>query len=1383
VRSIRVFVSSPGDAMDERKRVVRVIERLNAAFAGVVAIEPVLWEERFYSAHEGFQPQIARSAECDVVVAILRARLGTPLPPEFPSRLPQEERLSGGRTYPSGTAYEILSAIDARRRGADLPDIFVFRYPLAPSVPLDAPDRVEIEAQWAKLKSFAEQVFVSAEGQFMGAYQTFSSTDDFEAKVEGALRQWLSENVLKGRVLVWPVATKGSPFRGLEPFGAKHADVFFGRDGDRTLALDQLKDAAEAGFPLLLIVGPSGAGKSSFARAGLLPWLTKPGAVTGVGVWRAAVMRPSDHPEGALASLASHLFDGSADIPEPETGRPIALPELASGDSPTAEALAGLFRVFAHGRFERPQDDEEAGRAATAPIEKALKSVAEADRKSWNSERESPARLLLIVDQLDELFAAGVDEAARVAFARLLDRLARTGLAWIVATLRAEYYEEFLKGPLARLASAQNKENAAQLDSTFNLLAPGLAEMAEVVRGPARAAGLEWETDKDSGERLDDRLLKDIDRPDLLPLVQFVLDRLYEQRITKDDGAVLTFYAYRKLGTLDGAIDTAAERALSALGPTERGALPRLLRTLVAYAASTAAGGKGAAAPRQTPRAAAAHDQASKRLVDALIEARILVSGRDQQNVPTVALAHQRIIEAWGHAKEIVHESERLLRIRDEVETSRRKWEGAGLSGDFLLGKGLPLAEAEDIVKKLGEEIPAESRDFIKKSRARADRAQIFNWMATAGFALLAIGAFGAAYVANQNLAAAKAAREDVRDVAQLARNELTNSNKTLRDRLDDLLDWTPPAWRGALYHWRASAYASAGDYLAQRRDLDKALRVEPDLVPLLTTSSDNFVVIGNADGAVRDAKKALGAGATDAVIYGNLILGEAMQRDYAGAIAHIEEALQKSQRTIQSTESLSLPDLQAIIGGLRLKVRDTDFLLALRYQKAALYAMNGDGRFADALAEADRSDRDHPFSRTAYLAALNWEWLIVRGQAMRDAREAEAGAATSSPEPRLPIKDYGAYAIEGALWARIAATRGEFADRAERAFDNFREAHKAAANDKYRGLATWVERQPGKPVQKAEPDSPLGEARDLEVRAIELGNGPNSGTAPYRMAPALGLLSDAIHLLDPQRLGRPLGRREEDLLIDLLLKRGDWKLSGKDSGGAAHDARRVLDIDPRIANAHRLLGDALAVSADRRREYKEALDLDAGDKDALSGLASIEGSTPSEALDLLDRRRRFIRLRSENYSKLASLQDNVGLARDALDNIGKAIELVPWEFAYYSARRDYEIHAKIDRDLAYLHYARGLDELAEFSTRTGDDDSALRAYAEAFRTVAAVPEGPDAARELGNLTKRFSAFLVTRFGRADAEQWWRSFAVNPLASKREKQLATGEAQRVRAEK
>jgi hypothetical protein len=244
----------------------------------------------------------------------------------------------------------------------------------------------------------------------------------------------LSENVIKDRAVVWPIAIKGSPFCGLKPFGAKHSEVFYGRDGDRGRALDRLKDAAEAGFPFLAIIGPSGAGKSSFARAGILPWLVKPGAVSGVCVWRTAVMRPSDHPNGAIASLARHLFDEEKDIAESEKGRPVALPELTSGDNAPPQALAGLVSVHSSGLRSSKTPEGQSWRRS----KRRSNRLRRLNARPGAARRETPARLLLVIDQFDELFAPGVDEEARAGFARLIERMARSGLVWIVATLRAE---------------------------------------------------------------------------------------------------------------------------------------------------------------------------------------------------------------------------------------------------------------------------------------------------------------------------------------------------------------------------------------------------------------------------------------------------------------------------------------------------------------------------------------------------------------------------------------------------------------------------------------------------------------------------------------------------------------------------------------------------------------------------------------------------------------------------------------------------------------------------------------------------------------------------------------------------------------------------------
>jgi hypothetical protein len=697
-------------------------------------------------------------------------------------------------------------------------------------------------------------------------------------------------------------------------------------------------------------------------------------------------------------------------------------------------------------------------------------------------------------------------------------------------------------------------------------------------------------------------------------------------------------------------------------------------------------------------------------------------------------------------------------------------------------------------------------------SRSRAQRRERRRWrkILAAGATAAVVGAFlivTAATLlwlwleAQEKEREAVAARKETRIVSRLSRAELLEENDEKRDRLNDLFDWTPPAWKGYLLERRAATYMQAGDLAAARLELNKALRIDSSLAPLLISSSDNFVVTGDGDGAIRDASRAIELGETSAIAYGNLILGEAMRRNYSGAIAHIGDAL-LSQRKIDNEESLVAEEIRDAMSGATLKIRDRDFLLGLLYTKAVALAMGGGAGFESALDEADRWDRDFPSSREAYLVALNWEWLIIRGQARQDARaapKADRGVAgTSQTSP--PVRDYGAYAVQGALWARIAATRSEFADRATRAFEKFRVAHDAAPQgdrNKYSELAAWVERERNATFAQ-NPDAPkqekaLNEAREKETRALELRYGPSSGTQPYDIAPAVKLLTNAIRALDPQSPDHARGRREEDMLIRLLLRRGEWTLAGKrddekDRGGAAHDARRALAIDPNIAAAHRLLGDALTAPDDRRRKYEEAIRLDPGDADALDRLAKIEeeSGSPEKALDLLNRKGKLVRTWSKGYARIAALHSETNRTdrfQDALSNIEKAIELAPWNFDYVHAKHIYEVGAGIDRDVASLHLAQSLREMTEYSARTGDDARALRAYTEAFRTIAGLPENPAVKLELQSVTKSFSTFLVKRFGKADAEQWWRSFGENPMATPREKDLAKAEAKRVAAER
>lgn len=84
----KLFVSSPGDVMVERRRVENVASRLNGEFAGVARLEVIRWETKNYQAFSTFQAQIPRSIDCDLVIGILKWRLGTELPPDFEEKLP-----------------------------------------------------------------------------------------------------------------------------------------------------------------------------------------------------------------------------------------------------------------------------------------------------------------------------------------------------------------------------------------------------------------------------------------------------------------------------------------------------------------------------------------------------------------------------------------------------------------------------------------------------------------------------------------------------------------------------------------------------------------------------------------------------------------------------------------------------------------------------------------------------------------------------------------------------------------------------------------------------------------------------------------------------------------------------------------------------------------------------------------------------------------------------------------------------------------------------------------------------------------------------------------------------------------------------------------------
>ena len=77
--------------------------------------------------------------------------------------------------------------------------------------------------------------------------------------------------------------------------------------------------------------------------------------------------------------------------------------------------------------------------------------------------------------------------------------------------------------------------------------------------------------------------------------------------------------------------------------------------------------------------------------IDALIEARLLTAGGDEQ--ATVTLAHEALLREWPRTAEWVRANREHLRIRSRIEQALKRWESKGRNDSLLLPEGLEMEE------------------------------------------------------------------------------------------------------------------------------------------------------------------------------------------------------------------------------------------------------------------------------------------------------------------------------------------------------------------------------------------------------------------------------------------------------------------------------------------------------------------------------------------------------------------------------------------------------------------------------------------------------------------------------------------------------------------
>ncbi|MFD1810875.1 WD40 repeat domain-containing protein [Rhodococcus gannanensis] len=408
------------------------------------------------------------------------------------------------------------------------------------------------------------------------------------------------------------------PYRGLQPYRAQDARLFFGR----TESLRRLVDVVTAaqGHGIAIVTGASGVGKSSLVQAGLVPELLGSGSLRSDGApGTAIVLTPGPDPMRSLAA---------------------ALPELG-------DLRPGFGR----------EDVRRAVRAAAVRLD--------------------VSQLVLIVDQIEELFTQCDDPNARDRFLALLDAAASElapdetsdAAPVVVATMRSDFYALALSHPV--LADALERRSRAVSPLTR-------ADMIEVITRPAQLIGLKLE----SG--LVDLILHDLGvltvddgGSTVLPLLSHLLDTMWERR----RGGQLTVAAYRATGGVRGSVTATAERTWEGLD--ERGrVLARAVMVHLVYVTQTGADVK---MRRTLPELLALTDDPGEvqKVVDRFIAARVLVADAD-----SVELIHDAVIEAWPRLKAWIQEDRSYSALRQQIEEDAARWEQSTRDASLLYQRG-----------------------------------------------------------------------------------------------------------------------------------------------------------------------------------------------------------------------------------------------------------------------------------------------------------------------------------------------------------------------------------------------------------------------------------------------------------------------------------------------------------------------------------------------------------------------------------------------------------------------------------------------------------------------------------------------------------------------
>jgi WD40 repeat protein/class 3 adenylate cyclase len=423
----------------------------------------------------------------------------------------------------------------------------------------------------------------------------------------------------------------------------------------------------------------------------------------------------------------------------------------SSGSGKSSLVMAGLLPSLASGLLP---GSERWTHATLRPGEHPSDALEEVLRSNVQGER-----LVVVVDQFEEVFSTTADESERAMFVdRLVALASDPERAAVVLTIRADY-----TGHLATYAGL-----AELLAANLVLVGPmGPEELRRAIELPARRVGLRVES------ALADALVAEVgEEPGGLPLLSTALVELWQAR---EDGW-LRLEAHERTGGVRGAVARLAEQSFGQLEGEQREAARAVLLRLVGQ-------GEGeAAVRRRVPESEFDRTPAVQAVLTRFTRDRLLTA-----NDGTVEVAHEALIREWPRLRSWLEEDVQGRQIRGHLTQSAKQWAERNRDQADLY-RGTRLSVTLDWAAHHGRELNDLEREFLSESREnseleaerqrRANRRLRGLLVGTAIFLVLALLAGSLALVQRshareaQKKAEAQALRSDAERLGTLALTE-----------------------------------------------------------------------------------------------------------------------------------------------------------------------------------------------------------------------------------------------------------------------------------------------------------------------------------------------------------------------------------------------------------------------------------------------------------------------------------------------------------------------------------------------------------------------------------------------------------------------------------